>query len=87
MGLKVLDELGNPLTFLAAAKREFLRVFYVFYVIDWLARPRLKSPQICNSDVVSSLQDNSNKKALYHPYMAAITVITIIVAVVFRILH
>lgn len=87
MGLKVLDELGNPLTFFTATKREFLRVFYFFYVVDWLVHPRLKSPQICNSDVVSSLQDKGNKKTFYHPYMAAISVITIIFAVIFRILH
>lgn len=88
MGLKTTDELGNPLTFWAGAWREFWRALYLPYLINWLRRPSVKSPQICNTDVVSTANSNvKHKSPFYHPYFATSAVLTIILAVLYQLLR
>ncbi len=88
MGLKTLDELGNPLTFWAGAWREFWRALYLPYLINWLRRPSAKSPQICNTDVVSTTSSTvKHKSTFYHPYFATSAVLTIILAVLYQLMR
>lgn len=88
MGLKTTDELGNPLSFWAGAWREFWRALYLPYLINWLRRPSLKSPQICNTDVVSTTSSTvKHKSPFYHPYFATSAVLTIILAVLYQLLR